>query len=142
MSSDDRSGEAGNTISRRRRLFGVGRRILGRVRGAAARPKIPDTATVQFIEASGREHPPVEVDTGDTLLAIARAYGVDISSYCGGQCSCSTCRVLILDTADGLTSRTPNESMVLGEAQVRAGERLACQARLIGPVRVQLLDLY
>ena len=142
MSSDDRSPEQGGVGSRRRRLLGMGRRLIGRVRSGSKKTKIPAITSVQFIEASGREHPPVEVETGQTLLAIARAHGVDIPSYCGGQCSCSTCRVSIIGPDDGLTPRTPNECMVLGETQVRAGERLACQARLIGPVRVQLLDLY
>jgi hypothetical protein len=32
--------------------------------------------------------------------------------------------------------------MVLGDAQVRAGERLASQARLLGDVTVELRDLF
>ena len=142
MSSDDRPAEGRNSRSKRRRLLGLGRRLIGRVREGAARSNIPDTATVQFIDARGQEKEIADADTGVTLLAIAREYGVDISSYCGGQCSCGTCRVQVVGSDEGLSPRTPNEAMVLGEAQVRKGERLACQARLVGPARVQLLDLY
>ena len=103
---------------------------------------MPDEATVTFLPARGGEPRGFRTDTGATLLAIARANGLDVASYCGGQCSCGTCRVGIEDGAGALTPRTPNEAMVLGESQVRAGERLACQARLLGDVTVQLMDLY
>lgn len=142
MSSDDRPAEGRNPRSKRRRLLGIGRRLIGRVREGASRSRIPETASVHFIDARGHEKEIADADTGATLLAIAREYGVDISSYCGGQCSCGTCRVQVVGSDEGLSPQTPNEAMVLGDAQVRNGERLACQARLIGPVRVQLLDLY
>ena len=119
----------------------LGRRLVGRLRRSRG-PVIPDEATVTFLPAHGGAPVVLRADTGATLLAIARSNDLDVSSYCGGQCSCGTCRVGIEAGADALTPRTPNEAMVLGESQVRAGERLACQARLLGDVTVQLRDLY
>ena len=136
MTRDD-NGQSGG---RRRRLLSAGRRILG---GLLKRGKpVPEWAEVAFVGVDGRVLKSVEVETGDSLLRVARKNGVDISSYCGGQCSCGTCRVVVEQGAEGLTRRTPNEAMVLGDAQVRGGERLACQARVVGDVRVRLLDLF
>lgn len=141
--SDDSPGDGSPPRrSRRSRLLTAGRRALTGVLGRARRPAVPDTAEVTFVEVGGRQRGPFTCDTGETLLRVARAHGVDISSYCGGQCSCGTCRVGVEAADTALTPRTPNEAMVLGESQVRAGERLACQARLLGPVRVHLRDLY
>lgn len=126
--------------SRRQRLLSVGRRALRGLMNRA--PAIPATARIRVTSRDGQLVLDAEVDTGDTLLRIARSRGVDISSYCGGQCSCGTCRVQITGPTEGLSPWTPNEKMVLGDAQVRAGERLACQARLVGDVEIQLLDLY
>ena len=67
---------------------------------------------------------------------------VDIASYCGGHCSCGTCRVDILHGAEALTPRQGQEAMVLGSAQVAGGERLACQARVLGPVTVQVTERF
>lgn len=131
-----RSDVSGASKSRLRRL---GRRLVQRARRT---PPIPAEATVTFLPARGGEPIQLRVETGDTLLAIARAHQVDLASYCGGQCSCGTCRVGVQGAEGSLSPRTPNEAMVLGDAQVRAGERLACQARVQGEVTVELRDLF
>jgi ferredoxin len=110
--------------------------------GRSAAPRIPDTAVMEVVDARGQSLPPIESETGLTVLGIARNHSIDIPSYCGGRCSCGTCRIVIEGSGAGLSALTPNEAMVLGDSQVRSGERLACQARLIGPVRVHLLDLF
>lgn len=78
-----------------------------------------------------------EVAAGQTLLQAAQQLGLDLDHYCGGTCSCGTCRVEILDGAGALSPISPRESMVLGDSRARAGDRLACQARVQGPVRVR-----
>jgi ferredoxin len=78
-----------------------------------------------------------EVEGGQTLLQAAKKVGLDLDHYCGGNCTCGTCRVRILEGADQLSPMSPREKLVLGESAARAGERLACQARVLGPVRVQ-----
>lgn len=73
---------------------------------------------------------------GTTLLEAAAALGVDLDHFCGGNCSCGTCRVEI---ASGRCSPLRGkERLVLGEANARAGHRLACQARVAGPVEVRV----
>jgi ferredoxin len=48
----------------------------------------------------------------------------------------------VVGEAAGLTAMTGGEELVLGGAQVRAGQRLACQARVVGPVQVRIPGRY
>lgn len=68
--------------------------------------------------------------------------GLDLSHYCGGTCSCGTCRVEILLGAEHLSSPRGNETMVLGAEHLLAGDRLACQARVLGPVVVRVPEWF
>lgn len=79
-----------------------------------------------------------EVEAGRTLLQAAVALDVDVDHFCGGCCSCGTCRVEVLSGADALSRMKPSESIVLGHEAVDAGDRLACQARVLGPVEVRV----
>ncbi len=81
--------------------------------------------------------PAGEVAAGQTLLQAAQQLGLDLDHYCGGTCSCGTCRVEILDGASALSPISPREAMVLGDSRARAGDRLACQAKVQGPVRLR-----
>ncbi len=82
------------------------------------------------------------VAPGTTLLQAALALDVELDHFCGGHCSCGTCRLEILDGADHLTTMRPSESIVLGHEAVEAGDRLGCQAGVLGPVEVRIPDFF
>ena len=82
------------------------------------------------------------VPGGTSILAGALALDVDLNHYCGGMCSCGTCRVVIVAGADNLSRPEGNEELVLGDARHRHGDRLACQARLLGPVTVRIPERF
>ncbi|RME26787.1 MAG: (2Fe-2S)-binding protein [Deltaproteobacteria bacterium] len=117
----------------------VGRRIGSRVRRPAPVSTEPVTVAFQLAGGAVRQGP---VEGGRTLLEAARELGVDLSHYCGGRCSCGTCRVEIVEGAEGLTAMVGNEAMVLGASRADAGQRLACQARLVGPVVVRVPEWF
>jgi uncharacterized 2Fe-2S/4Fe-4S cluster protein (DUF4445 family) len=76
-----------------------------------------------------------EVAAGRTVLEAADALGVKIGRVCGGQGTCSTCRVQVVAGAETLSPIGENEiAYQLGE-----GVRLACQARIGGDVVVRVL---
>lgn len=77
------------------------------------------------------------VEHGTTILEAATILGVDINHYCGGNCSCGTCRVRVVRGDENLSKRRSNEQMVLGGAQP-SGWRLACQTRLFGPAEIHV----
>ena len=63
---------------------------------------------------------------------------VEVDHFCGGQCSCGTCRIFVLSGASNLTPMEAKEALVLGAANVNKGCRLACQAVVCGEVEVQI----
>jgi ferredoxin len=107
-----------------------------RERRAGIRPAEPGPLEVRFGPATAK------VRAGTTLLEAARAAGVDLRHYCGGNCSCGTCRVEIRRGERNLSRREGMEEMVLGADRVRAGDRLACQAEVVGDVEVRIPDWF
>ena len=84
------------------------------------------------IEVEG--YGPVRTVRGTTLLEACEAAAIPIDSACGGFAACNSCRVEVLDGADGLSPRLPEEDPFLDADD----QRLACQARIVGPVSVRL----
>ena len=82
----------------------------------------------------------VEKDT--SILEAALQNKVDLEHYCGGCCSCSTCRVEVIEGQNNLSLPEDNERSVLGEKRLNNGSRLACQTKIRGPVKVRIPDLF
>ena len=74
----------------------------------------------------------VYADPGQSLLEAAMASRVPIYHTCGGNASCSTCRVNILSGAGNLTPIEADESRVLDAFDLKGATRLACQCILSG----------
>ncbi|MGI9952282.1 ASKHA domain-containing protein [Moorellaceae bacterium AZ2] len=93
--------------------------------------------TVDF-EPVGRRVPARE---GQTLLAVAQEAGLalgaaGVTAPCGGRGLCGRCRIKI---AEGILSPpTEAEKRALSPAELNEGYRLACQAALLGPVKVEI----
>lgn len=80
-----------------------------------------------------------EVPAGSSILEIAMENRVPIYHTCGGNCSCSTCRVLILKGAENLSDMESSEAQVLDAFDLVAPCRLGCQAVLLkGEVVVEI----
>ena len=69
-----------------------------------------------------------EFPAGKTLLSIAKELGVRISSVCGGDGACGTCRIEVVEGWDQLTPPTPDETY----KELEPPYRLSCQTKLIG----------
>jgi uncharacterized 2Fe-2S/4Fe-4S cluster protein (DUF4445 family) len=89
--------------------------------------EVNDKLTVDF-EPLGRR---ARVAPGTTLLEAARQAGVGLNAVCGGAGTCGTCRVRVV--AGQVTPPTEAERDSLAE-----GFRLACQARVLDDVRVDV----
>jgi 2Fe-2S ferredoxin len=74
----------------------------------------------------------VEVPRGTTLLDAADSARLELRHYCGGNCSCGTCRVEVLAGGGALSRAQPMELLVLGGEAAARGDRLACQAEVQG----------
>ncbi len=73
---------------------------------------------------------------GTTVLEAARAAGVRVAAPCGGAGLCAGCAVLVQGQ---LTPPTRDERRLLSADQLARGMRLACRARVTGPVVVRPL---
>lgn len=78
----------------------------------------------------------LQVRPGGRLLDTLLDAGVDHRHICGGRGFCTSCRVEILEGADHLSPVSALERERLGHDAGRL--RLACQTRLLGPVRVRV----
>jgi uncharacterized 2Fe-2S/4Fe-4S cluster protein (DUF4445 family) len=82
------------------------------------------------LEPLGRS---LEVESGSPLQDLLFANGVEFP--CGGRGKCKRCRVRVLS---GKLTPTEEERQILGDADVEAGWRLACRARVEGPVKLDV----
>ena len=69
-----------------------------------------------------------EVEPGLSVLEAALRHGVPIYHTCGGNCSCSTCRVIVLSGQENLSPMDVSEADVLDSFDLKAPHRLGCQA--------------
>lgn len=87
-----------------------------------------------IFEPSGRS---VYALSGTILLEVAARAGFIIQTPCGGGGKCGKCLVQI---RSGKCLATENEIAVLGAVRIGEGFRLACQARVSGPLTVEIPD--
>jgi ferredoxin, 2Fe-2S len=74
--------------------------------------------------------------TGEGLFAVARAAGAPVETLCHGMGACVRCKLVVREGT--LTPPTPLERDRLGNIFHLTGERLCCQARVVGPVALEL----
>lgn len=75
-----------------------------------------------------------EVPEGTTLLDAAHDAGLPIAHACGARALCGRCDLEILDGARQLSGETAAEQATRQRNALPARRRLACQARVQGPV--------
>lgn len=75
----------------------------------------------------------VVVPLGTTLLSAAREAGLALQSLCGGEGICGRCRLRV---QEGQVETSP--TLLLSPEEVKAGYVLACQARVLGEVVVEV----
>lgn len=100
-------------------------------------PKAKAVRVTCTIEEPSGEVITINQEKRETLLAVIRAHGLEISSYCGGMCSCGTCIVDVVGMQDCLSPIASREVAVLGYSN-RESSRLACQAYFVGEGKVHI----
>jgi ferredoxin, 2Fe-2S len=91
---------------------------------------------ITFIHPEGRSG---DVLPNSSLLEAAEALGFPLPHDCGGNASCTTCRVEVESGAENLSEVDFDEQDLLDrENLTEACHRLGCQARLSGDVVVHV----
>jgi ferredoxin len=91
-----------------------------------------EVATVRC-EPSGRE---VRVVHETNLLDAVLQTGLGLGQSCDGIALCGFCRVTVLEGEENLTPMAEEERKVLASQHGGDDERLACCARINGPVTI------
>jgi len=85
---------------------------------------------ITFVSGSSSARQTLEVSqgTGESLLDIALAAGIEIDHACGGVCACSTCHIKLKSGASSCGRSSEQEEDQLDKAPgVSPQSRLACQ---------------
>jgi len=106
----------------------IAERFIARLTQVASHP---ESVPIRFGESK------IEARNGGTVMAAALKNGVRLMHACGAKTICSTCRVKVVEGADNLTPMSAKERLSLRyHLSVSPRVRLACQARVLGPVEV------
>lgn len=89
-----------------------------------------ETATVRC-EPSGRDTLMV---LDSTLLDAIHQIGLPLGQSCDGVALCGFCRVTVVDGSQNLTPAAAEEVKILRSLHAGSDVRLACCARITGPV--------
>jgi len=91
-----------------------------------------DASTVRC-EPSGRQ---LKVVHETNLLDAVLLIGLGLGQSCDGIALCGFCRVQVLDGAENLSPMGEEERKLLAAQHAGEDERLACCARISGPVTI------
>ncbi len=92
----------------------------------------PDVVPIEF---DGQK---IDQRLGGTLLGAALKNGIRLMHVCGARTLCGTCRVVVESGEDNLTPMQAAEKFSLRwHLSISPRTRLACQARVNGPVQVE-----
>ncbi len=80
----------------------------------------------------------VDVERGTSVLEAALANGIPMYHTCGGNCSCSTCRIVVVKGAANITPMEAGEAEVLDTFDLKPPHRLGCQSLVTGDVEVDI----
>jgi ferredoxin len=118
------AGELPQTLS-----SGLRERFAARLRDVASRP---DLVPIEF---DGKK---ITARRGGTLLGAALKNRTRLMHVCGARTLCATCRVKVIAGAENLAPMSRLERLSLRyHLSFSSRTRLACQARVAGPVAVE-----
>ncbi len=92
---------------------------------------------VRFVNAEGEWS--VEVEHGTDLLHASRLCGAPVQTLCNGIAACVQCKVKVLKNPENLSPPATLEIDKVGNIFHITGERLGCQAQVLGPVEIEPL---
>jgi ferredoxin len=73
-----------------------------------------------------------------TILDVARDLDLKIKASCHGKGKCGKCLVRLVE--GDVSELTKGEKELLSDEQVDKGYRLACEAKITGDVKIELID--
>jgi ferredoxin, 2Fe-2S len=81
-----------------------------------------------------------DVDPSESILMVMQSHFIDWMHACGGKGRCTTCKMIVVEGMDQLSSLTPAELKYRSLGQLAENERLTCQTRALGSCRIRVPD--
>ena len=78
------------------------------------------------------------LDISRSLLQHLHDHGQDWMHACGAKGRCTTCKCIVLEGTENLSTETKPELKYRAQGLLRINERLACQVKIIGDVRISV----
>jgi ferredoxin len=122
--------------------FGIRRRLKALFGMEATKTSVPDVPKVALtvLGPNGTEEH-VEAFIGSTIVGAGAKLKRPIATGCS-ESNCGTCRVEVLEGADGLSEQSAKERATLKDNNFPTEYRLACRAELVkGAVKVRAFEL-
>ncbi|WP_323757570.1 2Fe-2S iron-sulfur cluster-binding protein [Roseivirga sp.] len=79
-------------------------------------------------------------DNSQSVLDIIHESGIDWMHACGKKGRCTTCKIIVVEGANQLSPIEETEQLLFDAGKLQSGERVACQAKLLGDVKVRVAD--
>jgi 2Fe-2S ferredoxin len=103
---------------------------------------VPKVTFVNFdktVEFESGKLPYADHGNRESVLDVALNFGIPLEHVCGGNCSCTTCHIIVKSGAENLS---PMEEYEADTVEMAAGltlhSRLGCQAIVKGDVVVEI----
>jgi ferredoxin, 2Fe-2S len=77
-------------------------------------------------------------DLSHTVLKLLQDHQIDWMHACGGKGRCTTCKFIVLSDPNQLEPDTAAETRYRTQQALAENERLACQAKLKGNIRIRV----
>jgi uncharacterized 2Fe-2S/4Fe-4S cluster protein (DUF4445 family) len=78
-----------------------------------------------------------KVRAGSLVSEAAQILDIPLRSDCGGKGTCGKC-IIMADPPENLTPASPAEKKILSKSSAAGSARLACQAKITGPVTITI----
>ncbi len=92
-----------------------------------------------IIENLGQKELPL-TENNKTALHQFQINYIDWMHECGGKGRCTTCKMIVLEGMENLSGQTQAEKKYEQEGLLKRNERLACQVRVTGELRIRVPD--
>ena len=82
----------------------------------------------------------ISFKANENLLDILNANNISINQSCGGNGSCTTCRIITHSDGKLFSQKNELETELAAERGFLSNERLACQTQLLDSVTIEILQ--
>ncbi|MFX1276359.1 MAG: ASKHA domain-containing protein [Promethearchaeota archaeon] len=82
----------------------------------------------------------INILDGLTVYESLLALNIPVGALCAGKGTCGKCLIRVVDPNPKISELSEQEKKVLDEQKISEGYRLACQAKILGNLRVYLTD--